>query len=181
MGLNQQDQPACPGRCLGSGHRRRQRTDNTTSCKAPFTLSESDFYYHPQTKLAKVMFSQVFFCPQEWGSLSRGYLSGGSVQGRGSLSRGYLSGGFVQGRGSLSRGYLSGGLSRGGGICPGKGVSVQGVSVWGSVQGRGYLSRGGGYCPGGSLSRRPPVRLRAGGMHPTGMHSCLIFVAVRYE
>ena len=57
----------------------------------------------------------------------------------------------------------------GGGLCPGE------VSDWGvSVQGWGL-------CPGvfsvqgvsvrGSLSGRPPVR--AGRMHPTGMHSCL--------
>ena len=41
----------------------------------------------------------------------------------------------------------------------------------------GSLSRGiqGGLCPGGPLSQRPPaaVRLRAGGAHPTGMHSRL--------
>ena len=35
-----------------------------------------------------------------------------------------------------------------------------------------------GLCHGGSLSERPPtdVRLRAGGMHPTGMHSCYFHV-----
>ena len=29
-----------------------------------------------------------------------------------------------------------------------------------------------GLCPGGSLSGRPPIRLRAGCTHPGGMHSC---------
>ena len=64
---------------------------------------------------------------------------------------------YPQGGGSLSRG-----------------VSVQGSLSWGiSVQG---VSVQGGLCPGGlcvgrSLSGRPPVQLRAGGTHPTGMHS----------
>ena len=67
------------------------------------------------------------------------------------------------------------------------GVSVQGVSVQ-EVSAQGGLCPGGvclgGLCPGGSLSvwgvcereafsvRETPVRLRAGGMHPTGLHSC---------
>ena len=33
--------------------------------------------------------------------------------------------------------------------------------------------RGAGGLYRGGLSGRPPVRLRAGGTHPTGMHSCL--------
>ena len=57
----------------------------------------------------------------------------------------------------------------------GRGVSVQGWSL-----SRGSLFRG-GLCPRdlcaspgkGSLSRRLPVWLRAGSMHPTGMHFCL--------
>ena len=32
--------------------------------------------------------------------------------------------------------------------------------------------QGGGVCPVGSLSGKPAIRLRAGGTHPTGMHSC---------
>ena len=38
----------------------------------------------------------------------------------------------------------------------------------------------GDLCPRGSLSREtPPIRLRAGGTHPTGMNSCCyIIVAV---
>ena len=60
--------------------------------------------------------------------------------------------------GSLSRGSLS------------RGVSVQGVSVRGvfdhRVSVRGSLSRG-------ISVRETPVRYRAGGTYPTGMHSCL--------
>ena len=49
--------------------------------------------YRPQTKFAKVMFSQVFICPRGGKSLSGGSLSGGSMFGRGeSLSGGSLSG-----------------------------------------------------------------------------------------
>ena len=94
------------------------------------------------------MFSQVFVCPQ---------------------------GGLCPG-GSLSRGVSVQGVSV-------QGVSVQGVSVQGPLSGGGLcpgesLSEGsctGGLCPGGSLSGRPPVWLRAGSTHPTGMHSCYIY------
>ena len=123
-----------------------------------------------------------------WGvSLSRGSLSRGgvSVQGgslcpggeslsRGSLSRGSLFRGIsVRGslyrKGSLSRGSLSRGVSV-------QGVSVQGVSVQGSLQGVSVgrsLSRGKvSVWP--SLSGPPPIRLRTGSKHPTGIHSCLL-------
>ena len=53
-------------------------------------------------------------------------------------------------RGSLSGGSLSRGVSGWGG------GSLQGVSFWW-----------------GSLSGRPPYGKRAGGMHHTGMHSCM--------
>ena len=50
----------------------------------------------------------------------------------------------------------------------------RGVSVWGSLS-RGSLSEGvsvQGLCLGGSMSRETPLYGgRAGGMHPTGMHS----------
>ena len=92
-----------------------------------------------------------------------------------------------------------GGLCPGSGLCPGGGwslsrrgvVPVQGVSVQGvSVQEVSAQVEGVGLCPGGlcleglslsggSLSeeeafsvRETPVRLRAGGMHPTELHSC---------
>ena len=51
------------------------------------------------------------------------------------------------------------------------GFSVQGVLCLG-----GSLSRLGVSVWGGSLSGRPPViRLRVGGMHPTGTHSCFYY------
>ena len=84
------------------------------------------------------------------------------------------------------RSLFPGGVSVQEGLCPG-GVSVQegslsrrglcprGVSVRGSMS-RGCMSRVGlclgDLCPGGSLSGRPPVWVRAGGTHPTGMHFC---------
>ena len=59
-------------------------------------------YYCPQTKFAKVMFSQVSVCPQ--GGLD--LCPGGSLSG-GSLSRGGLCAGGVSGQGrSLSGGSL---------------------------------------------------------------------------
>ena len=109
-------------------------------------------------KFVKVMFSQMFVCPRGEGGLC--------LNPEGSLSRGVS----VQGvsvQGSLCPGGLHPGwsLSRGVSVrdlCPG------GVSVRGSLY-KGSLS-------GGSLSRGPPVWLRAGGTHPTGMYSCLTII-----
>ena len=55
-------------------------------------------------------------------------------------------------------------------VCPHGGSLSRGVFVFGALC-------QGGLCPGGSLSRgvsvrESLVRLRAGGSHPTGMHSC---------
>ena len=74
-------------------------------------------YYRPQ---AKVMFSQVFICPQG-GSLSRWGLClvGASVQGGFCPEGSSVQGGWV---------FLCPGGSLSGGLCPG--VSVRGVSVW---------------------------------------------------
>ena len=143
----------------------------------------------------KVMFSQVFVCPQgEWGSLSQhssqvtwpaGLCPGGpclvgvSVQGTsvkgGSLFRGPLSGGslsmgvFVQWGGLCpGRGSLSrdGIFVHRGGLCPGREISVQGVSVQGGLCPGQSLSREGGLCPGrGSLSRKG-VFVQEGGLCP---------------
>ena len=68
-------------------------------------------YYRPQTKFAKVMFSQVFACP-------RGVSV--SVMGRGRLCPGEVSfwGGLCPG-GSLSRGSLSRRVCVQGGLCQG--------------------------------------------------------------
>ena len=102
-------------------NRNAQRTD----------LAFQKFCYRPQTKFAKVMFSQVFVCPKGRG------VSVVSVQGglcpRRSLSGVFFGGVSVQG-GSLSRQ----GVSVQGDLCPGRGVSAQG----GSLSRRGSLSRG---------------------------------------
>ena len=94
--------------------------------------------YRPQTEFAKVMFSQVFVCPQQGlcpgGSLSRGSLS----RGRRSLSRDLCPGGSIQGVSVQGEGLCPGGL------CPGalsRGISVQGVSIQ-EVSVKGALSRG---------------------------------------
>ena len=74
---------------------------------------DSSTCYRPQTKFAKVMFSQVFVCPQggslsRRGSLSRGRVCLGGSLSEGSLCQGRFSvGGSVRGV-SLSRRSLSG-------------------------------------------------------------------------
>ena len=127
-------------------------------CNTFFFINWTRNIHHPQTKFAKVLFSQVSVCLRGEGGLCPGGIcpEGVSVQGV-SLSRE-----------SLSRGCLCPGS-----LCPRvsvwgvsvQGVSVQGVSVWGSLF-RGSLSRVG-------LCQR---RLCAGGTHPTGMHSCLLVI-----
>ena len=66
----------------------------------PVMVSTHKYLYRPQTKFAKVMFSQLFVCPQGGGSrsLSRGCLHpGGSLSGGGSLSSGVSVQGGVSG------------------------------------------------------------------------------------
>ena len=61
-----------------------------------------------------------------------------------------------------------------------RGVSIPGgcLSICSGV-GSLSICTGGFLLVGGSLSGRPtpPVRLRAGGTHPTGMHSCIEFIS----
>ena len=79
--------------------------------------------YRPQTKFAKVTFSQVFICPQgEWAG-------GGSLSGGISVQEGLCPGG-VSVRESLSRGVSVWGVSVSvqGDLCPGGSLS-RGVSV----------------------------------------------------
>ena len=103
------------------------------------------------TKFAKLMFSQVFVCPQGGGSLSKGDL----CPGEGDLCPGEWGlcpgeGGSLSKGGSLSRG--GGSLSKGG-LCPGEGGICPGEG--GLCPGEGVLSKGGGSLSrgGGSLSR----------------------------
>ena len=78
-----------------------------------------------------------------------GYVFTGVCLSTGGVS---VQGGLCLGVGLCPGGSLQGvSLSRERGLCPGRGVSVQG---WGSLS-RG-ISVWGGLCPGGSLSRRPP-------------------------
>ena len=151
-------------------------------------LSHFDNNYRPQPKFAKVMFSQVFVCPQGGGiSVQGGFCPGGFCPGGlylgglcpgglcprwGLYPVGYLSGGslWVSLMGPCLGGLCPGGVSvQGRGLCPGKGsLSGEGVSVWGGVSVQGSLSRV-GLCPGESLSsgisvqgvsvrENPPVR-----------------------
>ena len=77
-------------------------------------------FYRPQTKFAKVMFSQVSVCLQGGGSLSRegGLSRGVSVHG-GLCLRGSLSGGVSVQDWSLSGRSLSRGSLSKGGLCQG--------------------------------------------------------------
>ena len=101
------------------------------------------FYYRPQRSCGKVMLLHLFVILFTGGSLSKGGFCPGCLCPGGSLSGGLCSGSYLS-RGPLSmgRGSLSGGLCLG--------VSVHG-----------------GLCP-----RGVSVWLRAGGMHPNGMHFC---------
>ena len=63
---------------------------------------------------------------------------------------------------------VQGGFLSRGDFCPG-GISVQGGSVGVPVQG------------GGSLLGRSPIRSCAGGMHPTGMHSCFYIYLINFD
>ena len=100
------------------------------------TRAQKSCNYRPQTKFAKVMFSQGLSVHREES------LSGGGV--------------FVQW--SFCPGGVSVHPCRRLGLCP----SVQeGLCWWG------------GLCQ----EDPPPVRLRAGGTHPTGMHSCIEFIS----
>ena len=92
--------------------RRKDRNSQTAVCNAYSNLSIQSPFYRPKMKFAKVMFSQVFVCPQ-----------GVSIQGRGSLSRECL----CQGS-SLSGGSLFDGRLCPGGFCP-EGSLSRGVSV----------------------------------------------------
>ena len=111
------------------------------------------------------------------------YRRGVSVSAQGGL---HPRGVSVQG-GLHLRSSLSGGLCPGGSLSQRSlsGVSVQGVPIPGGLCLRGLCPGGlcsgglclrdlcpGGLCLGGSLTWRPPIRYRADGTHPTGMHSC---------
>ena len=129
-----------------------------------------DSNYRPQSSLRKLCFYRCL--STMGGSLSRSRrvsVLGLSVQGFS------VQGLFVQGvsvqvvsvwRALCAGGLCPGGVSvRGGGLCPGGSLSVQrGVCLGVSI---------GGVSVQGVSVRENPVQLRAGGKHPTGMHSCL--------
>ena len=72
----------------------------------------------------------------------------------------------------------TGGVNGPGGVpCPGV-PGPRGCLLWGSCHGGvpgpgGCLVLGGCLAPGGGWWRHPRMATAAGGMHPTGMHSCL--------
>ena len=118
--------------------------------------SHFDNNYRPQPKFAKVMFSQVFVCPQGEGSLSRGVsVQGVSIWGVSVQGVSVHSGISIQW--GICLGVLCGCLCLIclclGGLCPGKGsLSREGVSVQGRglCPGKGSLSgEGVSVCPGG--------------------------------
>ena len=86
----------CPAGTRRGKPRHRSDTETNNMNIATVTMA---FHYRPQTRFAKVMFSQVFVCPQGEGSVSRGSLSGGvSVRGKGLCPEGLVSKGVcVQG------------------------------------------------------------------------------------
>ena len=126
-----------------------------------FNLQKSTFcYYRPQTKFAKVMFSQLSVCPRGGGgALSRRVsLSSVSLSKEVSVRGGW---GFCQG-GSLSRT-----------VSVKRGLCLEGLSPGGESLSRGSLSRD--LCLGGGSVRETLylVWLHAGVTHATAMHACL--------
>ena len=90
----------------------------------------SSFHYRPQTKFAKVMFSQVSVCPQGGGRVwQEGGMHGGGMRGRGAC-------------------MAEGMYGWGEGVC-GRGACV----VWGCVAG-GVHGRRDGHCSGWHASYR---------------------------
>ena len=91
-------------------------------------------------------------------------------------------------RGDAWRGGMCGGGHAWREVCMAGGCAWQGAYVAGGVHGRGACVAG-GMCDRGGMHGRgcayhtcPPMTLRdtvgqrAGGMHPTGMHSCLFLL-----
>ena len=125
-------------------------------------LPFNHFYFRPQTKFAKVMFSQVSVCL----STGEGHAwLGGGLYGKGQCA--WPRGMHVWGAGVMGRGH----------VWPGGAHAWQGRHVWlgGGMRGRGIHGRGhawhgsawqGGACVAGERATAE------GGTHPTGMHSC---------
>ena len=157
----------------------------------------SPCFYRPQTKFAKVMFSQVSVCPQggmhgRGGGLhGRGACMAGGVHGRGCSWQGVCmaGGACVAGAGCV---WQEGMLGRGGmhhrgcawqGACMAEGVHGRGCARQGGLCGRGRVCVAGGYawqrgmCSGGMhgggvcVPCPPDMWSICGRMHTTGMHS----------
>ena len=117
------------------------------------------YFYRPQTKFAKVIFSKVFVCPEGVVSVQGGLYPGGFCL-RGLCPGGSLSREGLYPGGSLSReGLYPGGLTGDPPVCFSReslsscpeGSSVQGVSVQKGVSVQGISVQ-----EGGSLSGRFP-------------------------
>ena len=149
-------------------------------------LSGVGNFYRPQTKFAKVMFLQVSVCPQGGVCGCSGGVCGCSRGGAWLLPGGcaWLLWGCVCG---CSRGACV--VALGGGMCGCSGgacvVALGGMH--GCSRGHAWLLPGGmrgfsGVCmvaPGGACMGYHEIWRYgqwAGGTHPTGMHSCWIFL-----
>ena len=113
------------------------------------------YFYRPQKKSAKVMFSQAFVCPQEGVCIQAG-LHRRDLQRGVCIQSGVCIQGVLHRGGAASRGSASGA----GGLHPG---GLHPVGVGGSASRGGWVD--------------PPLDTmgygqRVGGTHPTGMHSC---------
>ena len=136
--------------------------------------------YRPQTKFVKVMFLQVSVCPRGGGRAWQGAcmawwqrgacMAMGGMHGNGGMHRGMHGWGGMHGGG-----YAWHGGVHGMGVCMAGGMHGREACVAGGVHGRGaggHVWLGGGTFPPWADTVAMAYGQWAGGMHPTGMHSC---------